>query len=378
MPRLLLTDIAVKSLRPPEKGQLVYWDTTPGVSGFGCRISQGGARTFILKRDNRRQTLGRYPTVSLQQARKEAQRRLAKRTLGFIEATSERFDEAFKTYDEIYISTLRSTTAYEKRRLFSKAIKPHLGAKKLHAITAADAAAITDRLKPYPTTAVHVHKALVAFFRWCVARRLIERSPCEKLPMPAAIDSRSRVLTDTELVKVYRAALALGYPFGTIVLICIHTGMRRTEAGSLKWSYITPETITLPAEITKNHTPLVIPNLMHEDLDVLPKTSPYLFPTSSGTPFNSWSKSKARLDKISGVTGYGLHDLRRTFSTIHGRIGTPPHVTEAILNHTNGVRTPIQRVYDQHDYLPQMRTALENYEAYLAKILADETPCSPA
>lgn len=375
MPKLLLTDIAVKSLTPPAEGQIVYWDTTPGVPGFGCRISQGGARTFILKRDNRRHTLGRYPTVSLQQARKEAQKRLARRTLGFIDTTSERFEDAFTTYDEVYIETLRASTAYEKRRLFKRNIAPFLGAKKLHAITPSDVSAVTDRLRAYPTTAIHVHKATVAFFAWCVSRHLIERSPCEKLHTPGSIRNRSRVLSDKELAAVYRAALHIGHPFGTIVIVCIHTGMRRTEAASLKWSYLTPETITLPPEITKNHTELVLPNMLHDDFERLPRGGPFLFPTANGTPFNSWSKSKARLDRLSGVTGYGIHDLRRTFSTIHGRIGTPPHVTEAMLNHITGVRTPIQRVYDRHDYLPQMYVALTNYGAELQKILAAH-PCS--
>jgi hypothetical protein len=44
---------------------------------------------------------------------------------------------------------------------------------------------------------------------------------------------------------------------------------------------------------------------------------PYVFPASkhrseATTVFNSWSKPKRELDAECGVTGWTLHDLRRT------------------------------------------------------------------
>jgi hypothetical protein len=79
-------------------------------------------------------------------------------------------------------------------------------------------------------------------------------------------------------------------------------------------------------------------------------------------------EGERRMDTLSVVTDWVLHDLRRTFTTIHARIGTPPHVTEAMLNNKTGSRT-LQRIYDRRDYLPQMRQALENYEAFLRGLL---------
>jgi integrase len=141
----------------------------------------------------------------------------------------------------------------------------------------------------------------------------------------------------------------------------------------LRWDCITPDLITLPPEITKNNTQHVLPNLISNYLELIPKTNGYLFPSSTGgTPFSAWSKSKTALDALSGVSGYVLHDLRRTFSTNHARIGTSPHVTEAILNHKTGVRSPLQRIYDRHTYLPEMRQALANHDAFLRAILKNE------
>jgi hypothetical protein len=45
----------------------------------------------------------------------------------------------------------------------------------------------------------------------------------------------------------------------------------------------------------------------------------------------------------------------------------PIDVTEAILNHVSGSRSPIQRVYDR---LPEMREALTFYEKHLSAIVA--------
>src|SRR5262249_121457 len=37
-----------------------------------------------------------------------------------------------------------------------------------------------------------------------------------------------------------------------------------------------------------------------------------VFPGERGTPFSGWSKAKSALDTASGVSGWWLHDLRRT------------------------------------------------------------------
>jgi integrase len=85
--------------------------------------------------------------------------------------------------------------------------------------------------------------------------------------------------------------------------------------------------------------------------------------------FNGWSKSKASLDRLSGTSGWTLHDLRRTFRTIHARIGTPPHIAERLINHVNGVASDVEQIYDQYRYLDEMRIAMNNYERFLASIL---------
>src|SRR5262249_49324831 len=95
-----------------------------------------------------------------------------------------------------------------------------------------------------------------------------------------------------------------------------------------------------------------------------------LFPArGKSSPFNGWSKASTALWKASGVSGATLHDIRRTYRTVHARIGTPPHVAERLVNHVSS-RTAVEVIYDRHTYLPEMRKAVDSYEKFLQTILS--------
>ena len=69
--RQKLTHYSIKSL--PFGSQYVVWDET--LPAFGVRVAKT-TKTFILKK-GRWYVIGRYPSVSLKDAREEARRRLA-------------------------------------------------------------------------------------------------------------------------------------------------------------------------------------------------------------------------------------------------------------------------------------------------------------
>jgi uncharacterized protein Usg len=69
-----------------------------------------------------------------------------------------------------------------------------------------------------------------------------------------------------------------------------------------------------------------------------------------------------------GVSNWRLHDLRRTFRTIHGKLGTAPHIGERLINHVAAVASDVEQIYDLHTYLPEMRKAIEAYETELLRI----------
>jgi integrase len=137
----------------------------------------------------------------------------------------------------------------------------------------------------------------------------------------------------------------------------------------MKWSYITNDYITLPGEIYKTGQEHIMPNLVNDNLALIPRTSEYLFPSRSGTPLRAFGPCKIRLDRSSGVTGWTLHDLRRTFSSkcAEWQVASPD-IIERLLGHTTAL-SPIARVYNRWHYLPEMRAALERYEKKLAQLL---------
>ncbi len=377
MPSVLLTDISIRALKPSDTYVTWYDKALPA---FGVRVGKR-TKTFVvmLGKERKRLSLGNFPDTKLQDARQKARDLLFGTTpLPQTEAapTLPTVADAVAVFLERHAQITRQRTMDDYKRLLEKHFVPRHAATPIDEITTSQILAITDGLSATPSEAIHAHAAMRTFYNWAVARRLLRASPLAGLSLPAKVATRERVLTDDELKRVYLAAQDMGFPFGFIVLICIHTGLRRTEAGSLKWSYVTPDFITLPPQATKNGVQHQLPNLIADNLLLVPETkigndiSPYLFPSAAGTAFSAWSKNKAQLDKLSGVSDWVLHDLRRTFATKMAEWQiAEPHVVERILNHVTGSMTPLAKIYNRHGYLPQMRVALERYEEKLAQLL---------
>lgn len=136
--------------------------------------------------------------------------------------------------------------------MLHKHFLPTLGNDRLTAITDEDLAEIIDDLLDTPSEANHAFKEARTFFRWAAKppRRYVLVSPLQGMEMPAKEKRRRRVLTDEELVKVWRAAGEWGYPYGTIVQLLIAMGQRRGETAWLHRSWINERDrlITLPGE----------------------------------------------------------------------------------------------------------------------------------
>jgi integrase len=109
-----------------------------------------------------------------------------------------------------------------------------------------------------------------------------------------------------------------------------------------------------------------------EILETVPRrnSTDLLFPSkvSDERPISGWSKFKRELED--GVDGWRLHDLRRTFRTLHGQLGTNREIAERLINHAAGVTTDVEIIYDRYTYMPEMRKAAENFDAHIEKLLA--------
>lgn len=391
MPKTLLTDVTVRNLQAPARGQQTHWDTSPGFNGFGLRVSQGGTKTWLVmagpREKRRRFTLGRYPAVSLADARTAARKLNAELLLGQrpFASTSVSFETAVESYLKTYCLKLSANHRGETERILRRHFLPSLGPRQLEQLTTHHLTAILDPIaSSTPIMANNAYACIKTFLRWCARRGFLSNSPGEQLQRPARLVSRDRVLAELELAAIYRAAQQMEPPFGTIVQLLVHLPLRKNEAAYLRWSYINEDAIVIPGKIRKNNHELILPNLIGRTLreiagesTVLPRGDTYLFPSSAGTPFSGWSKNKARLDKLSGVQDWVLHDLRRTFASMMAEHELADPITvERILGHVSGTLSPIARIYNRHSYLPQAREALQKWEKHLAAITSIAHPAN--
>lgn len=365
MPRLQLTDLSVRSMKPTQRS-VTYWDTR--VPGFGVRVGLR-AKTFIVMRGERRQRIvvGRFPDMPLAEARLEAKRLLLERDTSAVTVS-----KAIDLYVEHHLKpNTKPRTATEMERLLRK----HFTLTgRLSEVTFADIARIVDPMSP--GAANHAFVAIRGLLNWCLRRQLLRWHPLIHAKLPHKLKARDRVLTDAELQLVWSAALDFPAPMSIIIALLITTGQRLGEVSALRWSWIdqAKRTITLPAEATKNSTRHCFPygSMTADILASIPRGPDLLFPAREGPyPYQSHSTARDYFDRVCPVPDWTWHDLRRTFSTIHARIGTPVDIQEALLNHKSGSRSPIQRVYDHYDRLEPMRTAMTHYDAYLRRLFAE-------
>ena len=144
--RVTLTDLAVKNLAVPERGQSTYLDRM--IPGFGVRVSQGGTKTFTLVYGPHRKriSLGRYPIVSLANARKKAQDILAAKQLGILHEVSRMtFEDGYSLFLQGYEAKNRPKTIYEMQRIVKRHLMPAFKRYPLVDISAQEIAAIIEK-----------------------------------------------------------------------------------------------------------------------------------------------------------------------------------------------------------------------------------------
>ena len=98
---------------------------------------------------------------------------------------------------------------------------------------------------------------------------------------------------------------------------------------------------------------------------------PYVFSRLGAKPFAEFSRAKLQLDQLSRVTGWRLHDLRRTCVSGMARLGIPPHIADKILNHNAGTISGVAAVYQRHEFLSERQEALERWGSHVAHIVAE-------
>ena len=368
MPKLHLTDIAVRSLKAPPNGTVTLWDdTTPA---FGIRVSYRGRKTWLVIRGTSRSRtrIGCYPDMPLGEARKKAKVLLGDTSY---EIGRMPFGDALEQFLELHGQKLKQNSKAQLERTLRRHFLSVYRQRPLASITPQSIAAVTDSLMKTPSEASHAFKDLRTFLRWCVGRGYLRHAPCDGMPSPARYIPRQRVLNDVELKILWAVADRLGYPFGSTLKMLILTGQRTGEINSLRFEYIDTERRTIIFPQTKNGRIHAIPygSLFVEVLKGIPYTDGYLFPGSDlDKPYNGGGKQKWLLDKELDIAHFTLHDLRRTFATMLAELSVAPHIVERLLNHSSGTISGVAAIYNRFQYRDEMRAAIEAWDARLRSL----------
>ena len=185
--------------------------------------------------------------------------------------------------------------------------------------------------------------------------------------------ARSRVLSDDELRSIWTTAEQRSEPFAAMIRFMLLTACRRSEAAALTWDEIVQDDIgpcwLLPAARNKVKVDLIRP-LSEAAQAILEAQAqigdcPYIF-TYGRRPLAAFSQCKDEFDEASGVTGWTLHDLRRTARTLMSRAGVISDHAEQCLGHLlSGVR----KIYNRDDFKPQKKLAFDALAALIARIV---------
>jgi integrase len=388
MPRVKLTKSVIDDL-PIGTKDVVYWDL--GYPGFGVKVTPTGRKVFIVLYRTagagsrlRKYTIGPYGRVTLHQARVAAQKVFAARLEGRDLATekrnarrrmvADRVEDLLEAFIAQHVSQNRS--ARGTSQLLRRELRPWTN-RSIHEISKRDVIEVVSAVEQRgaPVAANKTLKAVRTFLHWCVGRAVLDQSPAVGIPLPTREIARDRVLNDDELAHVIMAARKIGGAYGGIVELLALTGQRREEAARCVWDEIDLEARiwTLPNQRTKNAKPHIV-HLSDEAVTVLRRGGRHdgwVFSLSGAHPFQDFGKGKRKLDTISGVTGWKLHDLRRTCVSGMAGLGVAPHVADKILNHQTGTISGVAAVYQRHQFLAERKEALEKWGEHVAQILRD-------
>jgi integrase len=377
---------------PPGKRDAIIFDSE--LAGFGLRLRQGEGRmrkTWVAQyrakgRRTRRVTIGTVEKLTPAQAREAARKILASVTLGEdpqAERETKRAQaaRAFRSVVESYLAAKPQLRPISRRinrlYLLGSYFRP-LHPLGVSEITRADVAACIRAIerKHSGPTAAAARRALSAFFAWTIADGLLGNSanPVDGSHRPADPDPREHVLSDAELVRVWKACGE--DDFGRIIRLLILLGARRQEVGGMRVPELDLDTGTwaLPAQRSKNRRPhsIALPAAAIEIIRMVPPTRDHLF-GDRAEGFTSWEYGKRKLDRrlAGSVRPFRIHDLRRTVATGMADIGVEPHHIEAALNHFSGHRRGVAGVYNRSSYERAVKAALVRWSEHVAALVEE-------
>lgn len=377
-----LTKVVVDGLPFTEKGQQkIYWDSEQ--RKFGVRVT-AGAKTYIVQArvDGKtvRVKLGKDYELTADKARKIAEELLGQMAgPNAVNLNREKAEKAAKEKLESLTlgqvleeyckeQNLRPNTVKQYQGLTKRCLTDWLD-KPLNLITKDMVLKKHRELSAHKgprsnSSGAHTQadEAMLIFGAiWTYAaavhggapgQQLLTENPTKILKQAKAWHKkvrRHRVIEDHELKPWFDAVESLSVKrtgrvdrrIRDYLLFCLFTGLRRTEAATLKWSNVnlTAKYLKIDSADTKNHEEHRLPlssfvhQLLIERFEA--KTSEYVFPGQGRAKGGHLVEVHDSLVKVAEITGiqFSLHDLRRTFLNLAERLDVSHYALKNLMNH---------------------------------------------
>lgn len=381
--KLHFTKKALDALPLPASGEgrAEYQDDE--IKGLVLRITETGEKTFSAVRWSKanqktiRVTLGPYPDVSIEKARKRA-RDVNEMIAAGTDPTEERrrkrseltLDQLFEIYLDRW-ARQRKKTAHEDERDYANHVAPCFGRKRLSEIRRSDISKLHCEIgKEQPRTANKILALLSTVFGRAIEWSYAELNPVRGLKRYPE-KKRDRFLQRGELPRFFEALAAL--PNATardFFLMCLFTGARRNNVLAMRWEDIELDEAAWRISETKNGTPQIV--VLHSvavellrQRQAMPN-SPWVFPstTSQSGHFEEPKKAWAQVLKNAQLTDVRIHDLRRTLGSYQAIAGASLAVIGKSLNHKSIQATQIYARLDMDPVRDSVQRAVDNILAY--------------
>jgi integrase len=386
------------------------------VRGLELRVTREGIKTWAFRyrrmSDGKKRTftLGRYPTMSVEEARIRAQEERARIARGSDPASGVLERKLAPTFGEItaawQASHAEANRSARVRKddssMLARYILPAIGDMKASDVSRRElsmmlnqAKSATDGRKGHAKDGSHarrlthrpnrVFELTRAITRWAVAEGLLTNDPTHGMKRPIKREApRERELSPQEIARFWSGLDELRISEGLRIALklALVTAQRIGEVVGIQKREVTLEGSApiwvLPRGRSKNNETTRIPlsplavSLIRDALK-LSGDSQWLFPSPKGDgPIKAPAASvgifrgRARL----GLDDFRVHDLRRTAATRMAEMGISPHTISLILNHMSARRSTITgKVYVQYSYDREKRIALEAWANRLEEIV---------
>ena len=390
------TKAKLDTLPLPDKDRETYFDKT--VQELQLRITSKGAKSFVVVRrvNNRvvRTTLGRYPAMTIDQARTEARKQLGLMVTG-IDPNKAKKAERVKgvTLSQCltdYLS-IRASLAESTKKGYHRMVNNHLSDWQDKPLKDIDRDMVATRHKKIVDNgegiaANNVMRCLRALFNFAHGqyedehgKPLFTDNPVKRISHTRAWTPETRrktIIRANELPLWIKAvdelrtsddncidespALVADY-----LEFCLFSGLRRDDVLCLRWEQVELDTALMHPVIHKKQKEVMTLPLTNYLIAILERrkqvqVNEYVFAGRGGD--GRFDEPKRQIAKVVEATGikFSSHDLRRTYVTIAERLDISPYVIKSLVIHSIGndvtggyaiidverLRAPMQKITD--------------------------------